>query len=152
MISSRSHSKSLSNLKTKGLSENSIDYWREFVSLARWNNEKILSKIRSNFAQALKTIENNNESAIDLQEWFALVGKLRHAVTHSNGVTKKFSTRWSLERRDQLFPGTETELGFEFLLDTSHARRNVELFAEYAYVIFKCLSIEQGYDINILEK
>jgi hypothetical protein len=137
---------------SKGLSEKDVAYWKEFVAYAYRNSKNILAKVRQTFARNLRGIEEDNQSMVDLPQWFELVTELRHTVTHSDGVTIKFNKQWPPEMKNQFFPGTETEFGFRFLLDISHARRNVELFAEYAYVIFKCLSLEQGYDINIPEK
>jgi len=49
-------------------------------------------------------------------------------------------------------PGTETSDGYVLKIEVLDANRALDRFADYAFVIFKALCIQAGYDWNIFPK
>jgi len=60
--------------------------------------------------------------------------------------------RWALKMRSQLllnfFPGIDVPNGHELEITGQMAEENLTYFAEYAHLIFKCLSNLCGYPCN----
>ena len=144
--------KKLLELSNLGFSQTDFEYWKSCIAYTRWNNKDIVSQIRDEFSKILRNVEQDNQHSIDFVEWFDIVSEVRHAVTHSNGIIKpdKQKPTWTQQTLNLYFPGNVTSDGYELQLTVENAERNLQLFAEYGYVIFKCLSDEQNYTVNVL--
>ena len=104
----------------------------------------------------LENAEKSNNRAIDLFEWYLLAEEVRHAATHSNMIIKnKRMGAWSqgkLKLLNQFFPGNRTDAGYALKIDRDKSNKNLVLFSEYGFVVFKSLSKANNYYWNILKK
>jgi hypothetical protein len=133
-----------------------IEYWKEFVRMSNINNAELL-KIMRGLSPDLKKTEEYNTRGINLVEWYITVEAVRHATTHSNMLIQKNKmSSWSLNLKKMLhdyFPGNDTKSGGYVLeIDVKRAELNLVLFAEYAFVIFKSMSILNNYNYDVLKK
>ncbi len=131
----------------------SFQYWRLFTKSAYTNNRKLLQVLRR-LAPKLRTWEKKNNRGLDLVEWFAVVSEVRHAITHSGGLLKAAKTaKWNEVRYTILrksFPGTRRQQGYLIRMSLKSADSMLRLLGEYAFLIFKALSLAGGYEWNIL--
>jgi len=119
----------------------------------RQQTKKVLDRLRSEAPQ-IGEWEQANSRGLDLRQWYDVVGEVRHAITHSDEVIPARVLRgFSSERRTllrQCFPGMEAGESYSLRLDVEDATRALRIFGDYAFVVFKALCIQQGYDWNIL--
>jgi len=130
-----------------------IEYWKNFVRLACGKNKELLSFLRK-IAPELKEVERKNNLDIDLRKWYSVAAEVRHAATHSDMLIKSNKKNDRLQmKRDLLasfFPGTYTDGCYKLEPSRKDAERNLDLFAAYAFAIFKSLSKSMNYRWDIL--
>jgi hypothetical protein len=143
-----------SDKKSKNLTKTEIAFWRAYIDYNyNTNNDKLkfLRKISPDISKG----ETQNNRAIALIDWFAVVEELRHSATHSNFILKTGRMKnWSKARREILkkyFSGKKIEQGYQIDITKEDATFCLELFSEYAFQVYKFLSISKGYDWNILQ-
>ena len=132
-----------------------IEYWKEFVRKSNIDNVELL-RIMRGLSPYLKESEEHNNRGINLVEWYVIVEAVRHAIIHSNMLIKKNRmSSWSSNLKATLlkhFPGNYTKNSYYILkIDIKSVELNLVLFAEYAFVIFKSLSILNNDDYGVLK-
>lgn len=144
-----------SDRKSDGLKKSDVIFWRTYFDYHyRTNKEKLkfLRKVCSDIA----TAETNNNRAINLNDWFAVVEEVRHSATHSNFLIKIDRMKdWSKDKKEILnnnFFGEHTKEVYQLNISKENATFCLELFSEYSFQIYKSLSILSAYDWNILNK
>ena len=143
--------------KHQGTPRTDIEYWQRFVRFRYRgdNNDKILSLLRS-FACGIAEGEKNNTRTLDLVAWFEAIGEVRHAVTHADFLIKDDRlASWDQASRQLLFAHfpagrDDAACGFRVRFDYKKAEVGLRGLAEYAFLIFKCISMTEGYDWQIL--
>jgi hypothetical protein len=141
--------KNASKLKKSDLKPSDIEYWKKFVRLTYRNGTKMLEYLRQ-LVPEIGEAEQHNNRAIDISAWFEVVSEVRHATTHTDLLIK--STRISSFSKTedgllrQYFPGNAVDVGYKLELNRKTAEKALNFFAEYAFLIFKYLSIKQGYN------
>jgi len=131
--------------------------WRDFVCWAyRGNdNKKLLGYLRR-LAPHLKEGETRNYRCINLGSWYRALAKVRHAVTHSGLRILPDQVRRmdqdALNALARFFPGAETDKGYELRMGAEETNRVLITLAEHAFLVFKGLSLEAGYDWEVLGK
>jgi hypothetical protein len=147
--------KNVSTLKKSGLKPSDIEYWRKFVRLTYRSGAKTLEYLRK-LAPEIDKAEQHNNRAIDMSTWFEVVSKVRHATTHADLLIKSTRTSTFSKTADSLlkqyFPGNLIDVGYKLELNREAAKMAFNFFAEYAFLVFKCLSMKQGYDWQELLK
>lgn len=149
----------LSRFKPKSAQPNltnaDIEFWQEFVRYSHANNEELLKYVRQ-LAPTLPQAEQHNNRVLDLNDWFNVIGEVRHATTHSGFLIKPQRLRgWSTAKRHLLtdcVDGTSIARGYEMEATKENVKYNLRLLAEYAFIVFKFLSQTQNYDWKILRK
>lgn len=131
-----------------------LQYWQTFVRSQYGggrNNSRILKLLRK-LAPGLDEAEIENNRAIDLRKWYSEVWVVRGAVTHSNMRIRKSQTQCLNDDSETFFP-CEVQDGVRILnLQTKNATNCLEVFTQYAFQVFKFLSMHEGYEWNILGK
>lgn len=131
-----------------------IEFWGKLIRQSRKKNVEIL-KLLGEVAPELKKFEQKNNRNIDLTKWYKVVSEVRHASVHSNMLIKhKAMSSWSGSDKKLLaglFQGRYTDDGYLLEPTIKNARCNLTLFAEYAFLIFKCLSKLKNYNWEILQ-
>jgi len=136
-----------------GGEDKDIEHWKESVREHCWKKVDFLALLRE-IAPELKEVEQQNNRTIELSEWHSVAAAVRHAATHSNMLIKSNEMhKWSQVKHDLLahfFPGTYTDGGYRLDLCRKDADSNLNLFAEYAFTVFKSLSKLDSYRWNML--
>ena len=140
----------------QGASRSDPVYWTRFVrrQYRGVNNEKVFALLRS-FAPQLGSGEENNVHKLDFPSWYKVASVVRHAVIHSDSAVKPDGLR-SLSKKEKAllkarFLGVTDSTGVcRMELNKNTAKAAIARFAEYAFFIFKCLSIEDGLDWKVL--
>jgi hypothetical protein len=130
--------------------------WRQFI-VAKYrgrNNEDLLGYLRL-LAPHLEEGESFNYLNISLSAWYDAVAHVRHAAIHSGDLISK-SKYQSLDpaRRSILadyFPGSDEPEGYRLHMKVADARKALEMFTYYTFLVFKALSLRQGYNWEILK-
>jgi len=137
--------------KWKMKDKSKIEYWMEFVrkTYRGQGNEKLFEFLRD-VVQELKVGEHDNTRCMDLTKWYKAASVARHAITHSRLEVKEGSWKY-LDKNDQRYFPCKSEGRRHFLaLRRKHAENCLEMFAEYGFLIFKCLSKNEGCKWNIV--
>jgi len=138
----------------KSLNPTSFDYWIEFINHSYKKNDEILTLLRK-ITPELDKLERQNNRALDLTVWYCVLTEVRHAITHSNLLIKNQKmNNWSQSERYILsgqINGVFNQYGYMLNPTMKNAKDILSLFAEYGFIIFKCLSKLEHYDFsNIL--
>jgi len=139
----------------KGRNEDSVQvelaYWSRFVRrlYRSTNNQDSLGLLRD-LAPGLPEAERNNGRSLDLTMWYAAASTVRHAVTHSQFLIPDAEPITSLRGYDAWFPLSHEGDVTRFVPTVKTAERVLETFAEYAFLVFKHLSLANNYDWNIM--
>ena len=114
---------------------------------------KLIRKINNNFEYS----ERNNNKQIDFKDWYAVYSLFRHKMIHERGrllkTDKDFMNFNSKQMRylENYFPFYESEGILIFSIKRKVGDISLKLLSEYAFLIFKELSISLGYDWKILK-
>jgi len=131
-----------------------IDYWKDFVRYAYGRDNLKLLKWYRKFEPDISSIEKENLHKLDLTEWFDVVTKVRHAVTHSDMLIKSSQLRQLSTSEKRIlrrnFPGKNNSNGYQLEVGIRDSNRALRMFGEYAFILFKYLSLHFGYDWQIL--
>jgi hypothetical protein len=96
---------------------------------------------------------NRNNKNFKFKELFTVFSELRHAITHSQGKLKKIKipeTRYYKDLFVHLLPLNDLDNEIIVLkLDYQIIERMLKYLAEFAYQIFKILSKEDGYNVDM---
>jgi hypothetical protein len=134
----------------------SVDWQKTVKSIRqRTNNEELLNVLRL-ISTDFSISEINNNSGINLNNWYKIISVVRHSITHADSVLsidvynglgkdgqkllKKF---FSYEKSN--------DDGFTLSLSKSQINGLFKIMAEYGFLIYKCLSIEAGTTWRILK-
>jgi hypothetical protein len=132
-----------------------LEYWQTFTRLSYRKKDELIDYVRK-LGPETYDAEKRNNRAIDLYEWYLLVGEIRHASTHSNMIIKnERMSSWGEERLkllNQFFPGIRTDAGYALKIGRDKANTNLVLFSEYGFAVFKSLSKAKNYNWDILKK
>jgi hypothetical protein len=114
---------------------------------------KLIRKINSDFEYS----ERNNNKQIDFKDWYTVYSLFRHKMVHESGkllkTDKDFRNFNSEQMRylESYFPFLESEDKLIFNIKRKVGDISLKLLSEYAFLIFKELSITLGYDWKILK-
>ena len=141
--------------KRNNLTTDDIVFWRKYLDYHYKKNIDLLEFLRK-ICPDISKCETCNNRVINLTDWFIVVEEIGHSATHSNFVIKTKRTEdWSKPQQEMLkkyFSGIID--GREYRLNTTreNASFSLDLFSEYSFQIYKFLSIDRGYDWDILRK
>jgi len=126
---------------------------KDAVRRLRWSTAEFTSAL-ARISPSLADAELNNNRGINIRDWHSAFAEVRHAATHSNFVIKSLRLAgMSAEARIVLqnkFSGSTSNEGYVLELTLEQAKSALELAGEYAFLIFKCLSIQHEYRWDIL--
>lgn len=114
-----------------------------------------------NNADILKLIKQLSERFDDseqprrynISQWYQVVSHVRHAVVHSSfKINKKRAefTEYQKELFEHYFTFEEDNQWYKLKMTKRESEKQIILVAEYGFHIFKCLSIEKGYNWQVL--
>lgn len=135
---------------------NILDWNYKIRSIKTGNNNNELFKILRKIASNIPIAEKKNNKGINFQDWYKVLSILRHKITHSNGILyKKYSEYKNLTSEQKcylkkFFPFEENDGTLTFIITRSDSNKNLELLAEYAFLIFKELSLKSDFEWRIL--
>ena len=121
--------------------------WQAFFRQNRWNIFSIIDLFRLQ-ASDLERKEQSDILKLNLKDWLSLLATVRHAVTHSNSVFKKDNIRINHSQANRLlrkhFPGVWEGDTYTLSVTRDKAKKNIEIAASYAYLIYKNLAKSVG--------
>jgi len=132
-----------------------VKYWTAFVRFARKtyggkDNDKLFGFLRK-VTPELEVAENKNNRDMDLTKWYKAASVARHAITHSRLEIPEDSWRY-LDKNDKIyFPCKNVGHRHFLALERKNAENCLSMFAEYGFLIFKCLSKQDSYKWNIVK-
>lgn len=129
--------------------------WRNYICTnKKYRNNKDIFKFIRRIAPQLAFFEKNNNRNLDLNEWYWVISNMRHAIVHSNSNIKSVKG-WNSQKRKILevhFPGKLKENTYGIELDLEHAKFALCCLGEYAFLIFKQLSIVADHKWQLFNK
>jgi hypothetical protein len=135
------------------LHPSNFEYWEKFVRLSFRSGTKTLEYLRREVPDLSKGEKQNNRD-VDMAVWFETVSEVRHATTHTNLLinSRKMSNFSNIHDNlmKEYFPGDITVKGYELRILRKSAETALIFFEEYAFLVFKCLSIKKGYNWHSL--
>lgn len=119
-----------------------------------YQNTELFTLIR-NIAPEFSRLEKQNSRGLDLTVWYRVITEARHGITHSNCLIKKQKiedwTQYEHHILAEQLKATLDNQGYMLNPTMEDARIILTLFAEYGFLVFKCLSEIANYDFsNIL--
>jgi len=144
--------------KNGGAKTSDLAYWQQYVRCYRGdNNDKIFSLLRV-LAPGICQCENSNPHGVDLVAWYDMVSEVRHAATHKDFLVKRASiSDWSKEKMEgfsgvfSIGPEIAGE-GYKLRIKVKQAEKALSMYGSYAFVIFKFLSIQDGYSWDLFNE
>jgi hypothetical protein len=138
----------IADLQAANLSE-----MKDAVRRLRWSTFEF-TKAFGRISRRLAEAELSNNRGICIPDWHAAFAEIRHAATHSNFLVKNTRlAKMNAQSRmilQQNFKGVESEDGYNLIVTARQAKAALEFTGEYSFLVFKCLSIEKGYEWDIL--
>jgi hypothetical protein len=126
---------------------------KDAVRRLRWSTLDF-TKAFGRISPLLVQSEVNNNRDISIPDWHSAFAEVRHAATHANFIIR--SARMSRlgpgakSMLPKMFAGAESDEGYVLSVTVDQAKSALERTGEYAFLIFKCLSIEVGSEWDIL--
>jgi len=137
------------------LKESDLEFWKAFIRYALQGNRFFLNYVRQ-IAPSLQDAEERNNRVLDLVKWYEVVTKVREASTHSNFIIKAEKMHSWTERHKEIlethFSGRFNNGNYSLMLKLDNAEAALKLFVEYAFAIFKSLSIALNHNWQIFRK
>ena len=147
--------------KIKPLKDAVIDEytnWKEKVrKINSGKNNHELFKILRLFAPNLELSEKKNNKLIDFPSWYKSLAFMRHITIHSNSSfslnNKDYLNLTKIEKEylEEYFPFEDKDDNNFFMIERKLGNHNLKILSEYAFLIFKELSIELNEDWMILK-
>lgn len=136
---------------------NDLNGWKDkirknkiFGDIKREKNNKHLFECLRGISSKISDAESKNNKSLCLEDWYEVYSEVRHAVTHSGSeIEKSIIEKWPPERKsilEKYFPCKETDNSFKLNIEVDGANRILTLLCEYAFLIFKNISIV--YNLN----
>ena len=125
--------------------------WRRFTRHAYRgkNNRKILKVLRQ-LSRTLRKTEQQHNREIDYSCWLESMAIARHAATHSQGVVPQESLTPQVRAfLEHWLRGDTTDKGFHLKIRIKDAQETLTLLAEYAFLVFKSLSLDHNYECKL---
>jgi hypothetical protein len=127
--------------------------WRSTPKLARWSSACLLASLRA-LEPSVAVAEANNTRQMQLSEWHTVLGEVRHAATHSDmRIRRSLIAQWPPSRTRLLrrkFPGELYDGDYVLHLTRQDAESTIQMAADYAFLLFKCMSRARGLEWDIL--
>lgn len=134
------------------IEDHNIDWFKEVRKIRPGKNNKVLFKILRSISNDGFDFEINNNKDINLRNWYNQFSIIRHSITHSNCLIPEpiFKNINNLKALNTYFPTIKEDQSYRVSIDRSHAESIADIITEYAFQIFKNLSITLGNDWAIL--
>lgn len=132
-----------------------FDYWRALLDgeYRGKRNAQVFRLLRE-LAPAIASGEKQNNHHLDLVEWYQAVTSVRDSATHCSFVVGRgIDDSHLLQKKpySDFFPCIIESGTVRLNMDLKNAERGLGLFAEYAFLIFKCLSQSEGYEWHLTD-
>jgi hypothetical protein len=138
------------NQMTLGESEDAKSFFRRSY---RSTNKEELLKFIARQAPAFAKANTANSEGINLRDWYRVLSKVRHAIVHQLFRINTFKGNFTREQKllfNKYFTSEETGNLIELLMTKKEANDQMILIAEYGFLIFKSLCIEEDLDWKVL--
>ena len=134
---------------------NNVDWYNTVRKLKQGINNRKLLKIFRILSPEFRKAEITNLKNIDLEKWFDIISIVRHAIIHSESILKndEFNKIDENGRKilEKFFEVENQDGGNKKIIITGkHASNVIEFMCEYAFQVFKWLSISVNLDWRIL--
>ena len=101
--------------------------------------------------------EKENNKDVNLNDWYQVTSLIRHKITHSNNEILKTDRDFKNLSHNQksyfeeFFLFEENDESFVINVNRKICKHNLDLLVEYAFLIFKSISIKSNFDWKILK-
>jgi len=133
--------------------ENSTDKKEFLRKYYRSKNNTELFKLLREISLEYKKSEKINNSGMDLKDWYYVITNVRHSIVHSLHFinTKELSFNKHQMSIFNAFFTHEKIKGYEKLvMSDNESKKQINLIAEFGFMIFKSLSITENENWEIL--
>lgn len=116
-------------------------------------NDKILQRLTEEGGVTFNNSSNKNNNNYNFKVLFNICVELRHSITHSNGIIEKnkiIKDKYSEKLFNHIMPEAKIEKSKIILyMPFISFRRNMKILNEFAFQLYKILSIESGLDYKL---
>ncbi|AUS06376.1 hypothetical protein [Pseudotamlana carrageenivorans] len=119
----------------------------------RSKNNTALLKLLREISPNYKESENLNNTDINLNDWYYVITNVRHSIVHSLHLldTKKLNfSKNQMFIYKTFFSHEEIQGSWKLIMTYEETKKQINLIAEFGFMIFKSLSNEQNEDRKIL--
>lgn len=128
------------------------NWYAEVHRIRPGKNNKFLFKILRTISKDNLDFELRNNENINLRNWYFQFSIVRHSIIHSECFIPESTVKNmnDLQLFEKFFPATKENAFYKINLDRNHAELILEMLSDYAFQIFKSLSITLGKEWKIL--
>ena len=125
------------------------------IRTIRSTNNKDLFKLLKKSCPEYKAAEESNNLGFNLYSWYQAYSVVRHSVTHQSSIIKKeqLAKLQPLEKAllEKYFPGSIVNDSYHIDISFGQATKTLKRITEFGFLLFKCVSICNGEDWQILK-
>jgi len=137
-------------LKDKDGPKDKKEFLRKFYRL---KNNKELFKLLRKLNPDFEEIEENNNSGLNLKDWYFVISNVRHSIVHSLFKINLKTTPFNPNQREilkQKFTYIEHQDYLELQMSFEECKKQINFIAEYGFLVFKTLCDLENLDWKIL--
>ncbi|WP_445666027.1 hypothetical protein [Fodinibius sp. AD559] len=132
------------------------DFKSQLRKIRKLRSPKLLFEILEESSAEFKEMNRNNNLNIELTSFYEVLAFVRHKVTHSSSRFKNSTIQnWDNEKTyifDNYYSSVPIENESLIKMERLQAQRVIKRTAELGFIIFKSLSIQHGYEWDVIKK
>lgn len=141
------------NKLLKDKNENLKDKKEFLRKYYRSKNNKDLLKLLRKISSEFENSEQNNNTGMNLNDWFYVITNIRHSIVHSLHIIDVKKLNFNKHQKEILNHNFSSEKFEDFQklnMTYKESKKQINLIAEFGFMIFKSLSITENENWKIL--
>lgn len=133
--------------------ENLIDKKEFLRKYYRSKNNTELLKLLREISLEYDKSEKNNNTGMNLKDWYYVITNVRHSIVHSLHFinTKKLNfNKHQMSIFNTFFSREKFKDGEKLIMSDNESKKQINLIAEFGFMIFKSLSLTENENWKIL--
>lgn len=132
------------------------EFKHQLRNIRKLRSPKLLFEILEDSSAEFKEMNRNNNLNIELTSFYEVLAFVRHKVTHSSSRFRRSDLQeWNTEKKyvfDNYYSTVPIENETLIKIKRLQAQRVIKRTAELGFIIFKSLSIQHGYEWDVIKK
>lgn len=136
--------------KKENLKDNKL-FLRKYY---RSKNNKELFKLLRQISPEFVKSEKNNNTGMNLQDWYFVISNVRHSIVHSQYLLNIIELNFNKNHRtifDNYFSHTKTQKIVKLNMSFDESKKQINMIGEFGFMIFKTLSKLENKNWKILK-